>query len=505
MYEDGNKSINEGVDGNVEYSRDTFENPENPINPFANPENPESAEGTGENAEEKSEMEEETEMQREKIENGDNEEDEDDDDSDDDHVQITIGDIKAGPAAYTGFNLKRGPGITIQGTGEKSKFTAEEFEGSMSINGVPAHEFSLDSLEEKPWRKPGADITDYFNYGFNEVTWQGYCERQRRLRMESGAGIPASLGLGPPPKAFGSTVMQLSSAPAPLPISVVNENSKYAGSVAVKKAGPPPARKMAGAIDVIGGGNLSSRRPESGLSPSSPALEETPPIEQQVQQPEATPEKPPTIDFSRPPPGFPNMAMPPPFALPPPVIPPPMLVPPPLMVQDPYGADYLAGPGVPGDDYYQYEPTQDSQWGSSDWRGPSMGVPPPMGMGHQGKGRRDSLGTPPVPGEEARSRRHRSRSRSPKDDRDKEKGKEGDKDRKERDRERDRERERDRDKRDRRGERGSGRDRDRDRDRERDRRRRHRTSKSRSRSPSSHKRSSKRSKRERSKSKSSSD
>lgn len=59
-----------------------------------------------------------------------------------------------------------------------------------------------------------------------------------------------------------------------IPIAVVNENSKYAGSVAVKKAGPPPARKMAGAIDVIGGGNLSSRRPESGVSPSSPPIEE---------------------------------------------------------------------------------------------------------------------------------------------------------------------------------------------------------------------------------------
>jgi len=70
----------------------------------------------------------------------------------------------------------------------------------MAINGVPAHEFSVDSLEEKPWRKPGADITDYFNYGFNESTWQAYCERQRRMRMESGAGVPASLGLGPPPK-----------------------------------------------------------------------------------------------------------------------------------------------------------------------------------------------------------------------------------------------------------------------------------------------------------------
>jgi hypothetical protein len=61
-----------------------------------------------------------------------------------------------------------------------------------------------------------------------------------------------------------------------IPISVVNENSKYAGSVVVKKAGPPPARKMAGAIDVIGGGNLSSRRPESGVSPA-PSMEEQPP------------------------------------------------------------------------------------------------------------------------------------------------------------------------------------------------------------------------------------
>lgn len=30
----------------------------------------------------------------------------------------------------------------------------------------------------------GADITDYFNYGFTEDSWKQYCERQRRLRME---------------------------------------------------------------------------------------------------------------------------------------------------------------------------------------------------------------------------------------------------------------------------------------------------------------------------------
>ena len=33
----------------------------------------------------------------------------------------------------------------------------------------------------------GADITDYFNYGFNEDTWTKYCEKQRRLRIDNSA------------------------------------------------------------------------------------------------------------------------------------------------------------------------------------------------------------------------------------------------------------------------------------------------------------------------------
>jgi hypothetical protein len=31
----------------------------------------------------------------------------------------------------------------------------------------------------------GADISDYFNYGFTEETWAQYCDRQRRLRSEN--------------------------------------------------------------------------------------------------------------------------------------------------------------------------------------------------------------------------------------------------------------------------------------------------------------------------------
>ena len=32
----------------------------------------------------------------------------------------------------------------------------------------------------------GADITDYFNYGFNEETWTAYCEKHRTLRGDQG-------------------------------------------------------------------------------------------------------------------------------------------------------------------------------------------------------------------------------------------------------------------------------------------------------------------------------
>jgi hypothetical protein len=47
-------------------------------------------------------------------------------------------------------------------------------------------EFDVDRNTDQPWRKPGADITDYFNYGFNEHTWRLYCVKQKELRDEMG-------------------------------------------------------------------------------------------------------------------------------------------------------------------------------------------------------------------------------------------------------------------------------------------------------------------------------
>jgi Fip1 motif len=58
-----------------------------------------------------------------------------------------------------------------------------------NIDGTNIYEFNVDSLEDKPWLKPGADITDYFNYGFVEDTWRIYCERQANLRSENIVGF----------------------------------------------------------------------------------------------------------------------------------------------------------------------------------------------------------------------------------------------------------------------------------------------------------------------------
>lgn len=128
--------------------------------------------------------------------NGDDKDDDDDsdedlDDSDEDDIVVTIRDIQ--PAST--FNIKQRAAATAGATaGDKpktnlGKFSIEEFESIGTIAGQTAVEYNVEAIEDKPWRKPGADITDYFNYGFSEETWRSYCERQKRMRHESGTSI----------------------------------------------------------------------------------------------------------------------------------------------------------------------------------------------------------------------------------------------------------------------------------------------------------------------------
>ncbi|XP_036437376.1 pre-mRNA 3'-end-processing factor FIP1 [Colossoma macropomum] len=103
-----------------------------------------------------------------------------DSDSDDD-VCVTIGDIKTGGSqTITPVNIiiKTSDRASLSGT----KVRGVDLDAEDSVSGTLL-DADVESFEEKPWRKPGADLSDYFNYGFNEDTWKMYCDKQRRLRM----------------------------------------------------------------------------------------------------------------------------------------------------------------------------------------------------------------------------------------------------------------------------------------------------------------------------------
>ncbi|KAG5340501.1 hypothetical protein C0989_001408 [Termitomyces sp. Mn162] len=49
------------------------------------------------------------------------------------------------------------------------------------MDGRSILDFDLGTMAEKPWRRPGSDISDWFNYGFDEISWEAYCYRRRDL------------------------------------------------------------------------------------------------------------------------------------------------------------------------------------------------------------------------------------------------------------------------------------------------------------------------------------
>lgn len=316
-------------------------------------------------------------------------EDDDDDDSDEDNVNVIIGDINKSGPTYTNINIaKRGPVVPALGIKPAGKFSIEEFESVGVINGVPAHEFNVDGIEDKPWRMPGADITDYFNYGFNEETWKAYCERQKRIRIhESCTGLPM--------QTLSNQTWSNTQVPT----------TQYSNSQAPTFQSKKPGWET-GQIRVIGSGVASRRVDESGN-------------ENQIQV------LPPNNEFSSMPP-HPNMM--------PPIIP-PMEIPPPGF--NPTPAPY-GGPPPPSEyfnpepDYFSsYEPTAADQW-RDNWTPGTLVTP-----GASVKTIRSHDDSP----DDGRKDRERSRERSRDLDRD-DKDKKRDRSRRDRSRSRSHERKR---------------------------------------------------------------
>lgn len=51
------------------------------------------------------------------------------------------------------------------------------------VNGNDLFDTDIDALEDKAWRRPGANQADWFNYGMNEQAWKNYVAKQKRLRQ----------------------------------------------------------------------------------------------------------------------------------------------------------------------------------------------------------------------------------------------------------------------------------------------------------------------------------
>lgn len=279
----------------------------------------------------------------------------DDDSDDDDFVQVTIGDIKTGPSVYetprifkqgTGYNKSSSSG----GAGGMNKTQGKgiDLEAVGTNNGIPTYDYDLDSLqaEDKPWRKPGADITDYFNYGFNEDTWQQYCEKQRRLRMENQTNKIMVHHAGAP-----TPVVNSRSTPEEKPVPLNTDSSSTPVGLLGKRAAPPPNRKMSGTIDVIGTTARDSRRPAQSSNNNEPIpttdsndyrknYSGVPPPGMPPHHPHLTQ----IPEYGIPPPGMPPPGMPPPGMPPPPGVP---MMPPGFPVPPP-----------PADGYDSYYPAQ---------------------------------------------------------------------------------------------------------------------------------------------------
>ncbi|XP_030419868.1 pre-mRNA 3'-end-processing factor FIP1 isoform X15 [Gopherus flavomarginatus] len=252
-------------------------------------------------------------------------EDDSDSDSDDDEddVHVTIGDIKTGAPQYgygtapVNLNIKTG-GRVYGSSGAKVK--GVDLDAPGSINGVPLLEVDLDSFEDKPWRKPGADLSDYFNYGFNEDTWKAYCEKQKRIRM--------GLEILPVTSTTNKIMVQQGrTGNMEKEVAVQLTKAEFTSPPPLFKSGIPTNRRLSGTIDVIGQTITISRvegRRRANENSNIQVLSERSSAD--------------VDSFTKPPPFFPPGA--PPTHLPPP----PFLPPPPTVSTAP---PLIPPPGIP--------------------------------------------------------------------------------------------------------------------------------------------------------------
>ncbi|CAF1005489.1 unnamed protein product [Adineta steineri] len=191
-----------------------------------------------------------------------------DSDSDDDGIKITIGNYDPDATNFQ-INRRKNRGMLSGVPIMASKLPTTrgiDLDAQGVINGKPTYEYDILNAykdEEKPWKKPGsiiydlhiflcyaiilgADIVDYFNYGFTEEVWAQYCNRQRQLSSDNNLARlnPVHNPHMPPMHSDHSSMMHTMNNPHPMMMMNRPQNLQM-------MTRPMNNRKSDGRIDVI--------------------------------------------------------------------------------------------------------------------------------------------------------------------------------------------------------------------------------------------------------------
>ncbi|OLY81382.1 Pre-mRNA polyadenylation factor fip1 [Smittium mucronatum] len=120
-----------------------------------------------------------------------NEVESEDHDSDEDNIEFILGDsVDSSMSKPNNLEVsiieKVESGQSLEPKDDKVILSVED--GKLDLLSTPMldnillYDYDFGMGTEKPWRDPGSDITDYFNFGFTEQTWRIYCVKQKRLR-----------------------------------------------------------------------------------------------------------------------------------------------------------------------------------------------------------------------------------------------------------------------------------------------------------------------------------
>ncbi|XP_010275740.1 PREDICTED: FIP1[V]-like protein [Nelumbo nucifera] len=90
--------------------------------------------------------------------------------------------VKTAPGAQKSF--QSGFGVPIWASGSSGRGFGSGLEFTL-----PSHktvfDVDIDNFSEKPWKHPGVDVSDFFNFGLDEESWKDYCKQLEQMRLEA--------------------------------------------------------------------------------------------------------------------------------------------------------------------------------------------------------------------------------------------------------------------------------------------------------------------------------